>query len=57
MAEKGHGELMARCDCGWSALGREEELVRKIQTHAREVHGLEVTPEQAIAQARPVESR
>ena len=50
-------ELTARCDCGWSARGPEEELVPEIQAHAREAHGLEVTHEQAMAQARPVESR
>jgi predicted small metal-binding protein len=48
-------ELMARCDCGWSAQGPEDELVERIQSHAREAHGLEVTPEEALAQARPVE--
>jgi predicted small metal-binding protein len=44
----------ARCDCGWSAQAAQDELIRKIQEHARDVHGLEVTPEQALAQARPV---
>ena len=48
-------ELTARCDCGWSARGPEDELVPKIQEHAREVHGLSVTREQALAQARPAE--
>ena len=50
-------ELYVRCDCGWTAQGPEAELVPKIQDHAREVHGLEVTPEQALAQARPVDPR
>jgi predicted small metal-binding protein len=48
-------DLIATCDCGWSARGPEDELVREIQQHAREAHGIEVTPEQALAQARPVE--
>jgi predicted small metal-binding protein len=48
-------ELVVTCDCGWKARGPEEELVPKIQEHAREAHGLEVTPEQALAQARPAE--
>ena len=46
-------ELVARCDCGWTARGTDDELVPLIQQHAREVHGVEVTPEQALAQARP----
>jgi len=48
-------ELIARCDCGWSAEGPEADLVPRIQEHAREAHGLEVTREEALAQARPVE--
>jgi predicted small metal-binding protein len=46
-------ELVARCDCGWTARGTDAEIVPLIQQHAREVHGIEVTPEQALAQARP----
>ena len=48
-------DLEARCDCGWSARGPEEELVSRIQEHARDAHGLEVTREQALAQARPAD--
>lgn len=48
-------ELYARCDCGWTARGPEDDLVSKIQAHAREIHRLEVTRDQALAQARPVE--
>jgi len=48
-------EWTARCDCGWSARAPEDELIRKIQEHARDAHGLEVTREQALAQARPVD--
>jgi predicted small metal-binding protein len=50
-------ELYVRCDCGWTARGPEHELVPKIQKHAREVHRLEVTAEQALAQARPIEAK
>ncbi|HET6315476.1 MAG TPA: DUF1059 domain-containing protein [Chloroflexota bacterium] len=47
-------ELEVTCDCGWTARGSEDELVVKVQQHAREAHGLDVTREQALAQARPV---
>lgn len=43
------------CECGWTATGTEDELVPQIQRHGREVHGLEVTREQAIAQMRPAD--
>jgi hypothetical protein len=35
------------CDCGWSFTG-------EVQAHGREVHDMEVTREQALAQASPV---
>lgn len=41
------------CDCGWSYTGEEDDVVAQIQTHAREVHSIEVTREQALAQAKP----
>ena len=46
-------ELVVKCDCGWEARGPEKVLVRKIQEHARKVHDLEVSREQALAQTRP----
>jgi predicted small metal-binding protein len=46
-------EWYVRCDCGWEARAPKDELVRLIQQHARDVHGLEVSEEQALAQARP----
>jgi len=48
-------ELEVTCDCGWTARGPEEDLVPRIQEHARDAHGLEVTREQALAQARPAD--
>ena len=50
-------ELTVTCDCGWHARGPQDDLVRRIQQHAHEVHGLDVTRDQALAQARPVEPR
>lgn len=41
------------CECGWSAKGTEDELVPLIQQHGRDVHGLEVTRDQAVAQMEP----
>jgi predicted small metal-binding protein len=41
------------CECGWTAKGTEDELVPQIQKHGREVHGIEVTREQAVAQLVP----
>ena len=48
-------QLTVSCDCGWTARGPEEEIIRRVQEHARDVHHLEVTREQALAQARPVD--
>lgn len=43
------------CECGWSARGTEEELIPLVQQHGKEVHGLEVTREQVLAQLKPVD--
>jgi predicted small metal-binding protein len=43
------------CECGWTAKGTEDELVPLIQQHGRDVHGMEVTREQAVAQLVPAE--
>ena len=43
-----------KCECGWTAQGTEDELIQLTQQHGREVHKLEVTPEQARAQFRPI---
>lgn len=40
-------ELSPECDCGYVCQGlTPEERLRDGQHHAREVHGIEVTPEQ-----------
>ncbi len=48
-------EYEVSCECGWSYRGVEDDIVAAIQQHAKEVHGLEVTREQAMAQVRPVQ--
>ena len=44
-----------KCECGWSAKGTEAELIPLVQQHGREVHGMEVTPNQVLAQLEPAE--
>jgi predicted small metal-binding protein len=46
-------EWTVTCECGWSFRGGEDDLVAAIQRHGREVHGIDVTREEALAQARP----
>jgi len=42
------------CDCGWQAeADTDDELVTAVQEHGRDVHNMEVTPEQALAMADP----
>ncbi|MDF2773392.1 MAG: hypothetical protein K0S86_2887 [Geminicoccaceae bacterium] len=42
------------CDCGKVIQGEsDEQLVRVVQQHAREVHRMEMTPEQVLAMAEP----
>jgi predicted small metal-binding protein len=43
-----------RCDCGYVARGdNDDELVQVAQRHARDAHGIELTPEQVLSMAEP----
>jgi predicted small metal-binding protein len=42
------------CDCGFVVRGEtDDELVGNAQAHARDVHNVEITREQALAIAQP----
>ena len=42
------------CECGVVFRGRnDDDLVQRVQRHAREVHRMQVTREQVLAMARP----
>ncbi len=43
-----------RCDCGVVVRGStDDELVANAQSHARDVHSMDITREQALAMAQP----
>lgn len=43
-----------RCDCGFVVRGdSDDELVQAAQAHARDVHSIDITAEQALAMAEP----
>jgi predicted small metal-binding protein len=45
------------CDCGFVVRGAsDDELVVNAQAHARNVHGMEISREQALSLAVPAES-
>ena len=42
-------EKVVRCDCGFEARAAHEDgLVAEVQRHAREAHGMALTPDQAL---------
>ena len=42
-------ETVVRCDCGFEARATHEgELVAEVQRHARDVHGMALTREEAL---------
>ena len=44
-----------QCPCGYVVRAEDENsLVAEAEKHAREVHGMKLTREQALAMARPV---
>ena len=45
-----------KCDCGFTINGdTDDELVRNAQAHAREVHDMDLTREQALSLAVPAD--
>jgi hopene-associated glycosyltransferase HpnB len=49
-----HMRKLVRCDCGWSFEGEDAELIAAVAEHGRTAHGMDVTPEQALAMAEPI---
>jgi predicted small metal-binding protein len=44
-----------QCDCGKTIReDSDDQLVKTVQQHAKEVHGMELTREQVLGMARPV---
>ena len=44
---------VVRCFCGFVTEGEDDEIVRALQAHAREVHSMELSREQVLAMAQP----
>ena len=50
-------EKKVSCDCGKSiSAGSDEELIRQVQAHAKNVHAMDLSGEQVLAMAEPVGS-
>jgi len=43
--------LTVRCDCGFEVRGTGDEIVEKMQDHARNVHNMSATREQVLGRA------
>lgn len=39
------------CICGWRCRGTEEEVIRQVQAHGRDAHGVDSTVEEILALA------
>jgi predicted small metal-binding protein len=48
-------EKLIQCDCGWRFQGSEEELIEACRAHGRHTHDMDLSDEQILAVARPVE--
>jgi predicted small metal-binding protein len=47
-------DKMIECPCGYTIRAEsEEKLVSQAQKHAKEIHAMELTREQALAMAQP----
>ena len=50
-------EKQVNCDCGATVReASDDALVQAVQTHAREVHDMELSREQVLSMAEPVPS-
>jgi predicted small metal-binding protein len=43
------------CDCGWETEGAEAAIVEATQEHGRQLHNMELTFQEALAMAQPLE--
>jgi predicted small metal-binding protein len=41
-------QKIVTCDCGFEAIGTEEDLVEIMQAHERDTHGVEVSREEVL---------
>ncbi len=48
-------ERVLTCECGFSVQGTDDELVDAAQRHGREVHNMDISREDVLAMAKPVE--
>ena len=47
-------EKVINCPCGFALRGKsDDEVVKKAQEHAKSVHGMDLTREQALEMAKP----
>ena len=51
----GRARLAIRCNCGWHVEGTEDEIVPPTQEHVRDVHWQEVSREDVLEMAEPVD--
>lgn len=46
-------ELYVSCECGWSTVAVQDDLIASVREHAVSVHGIDLSDEQILAAARP----
>jgi hypothetical protein len=44
------------CDCGFEAIGTDDDLVEIMQAHELDTHGREVSSDEVLALANPIDS-
>ena len=46
-------DKMVKCACGWEVRGNEEDVIKATMQHGKDVHNMEVTRDQVLAQVVP----
>ena len=56
MADPNPTQWQVTCQCGWRTHGTQEEVVRTVRDHGRAAHQLEITDEQVMGLAVPMDA-
>jgi predicted small metal-binding protein len=48
-------QIVVTCECGLEVRGDVDDVVAKVQEHGRDAHNMDVTRDQVLAMAKPVE--
>jgi predicted small metal-binding protein len=46
-------QIQVSCDCGFVSSGGKDDVVAEVQQHGKDVHNMDITPEQVVEMSTP----